>query len=143
MVLDYAQIPFTQIYDEEVLTGKLGEFDWIHLHHEDFTGQFGKFYASYGNTDWYRAQVAFKREIANKLGFRNVIELERAVARKFAEFIMSGKYLFAMCSAPITLDIALASDGVDIYDIPFDGTPYDPACNNKLDYSKTLCFKDF
>ncbi|MEO0198525.1 MAG: asparagine synthetase B [candidate division WOR-3 bacterium] len=143
MVLNYAQIPFTQIYDEEVLTGKLNEFDWVHLHHEDFTGQFGKFYASYGNTDWYRTQVTFKKETANKLGFTNVIELERAVVREFSEFVKSGKYLFAMCSAPVTLNIALASEGVDIHDVPFDGTPFDPACNERLDYSKTLCFKDF
>jgi hypothetical protein len=143
MVLNYAQIPYTQIYDREVLAGELEDFDWIHLHHEDFTGQFGKFYASYGNTEWYKSQVDFKRKLASELGFSNFAELERAVAKKFVEFIKSGKYLFAMCSAPITFDIALASEGVDILDALFDGTPYDPQCNNKLDYSKTICFKDF
>lgn len=143
MVLNYAQIPYRQIYDDEVLGTGLLELDWIHLHHEDFTGQFGKFFANYGNTDWYKKQVKFKESIATQHGFSSVIELERAVARRFYEYISNGKYLFAMCSAPITLDIALASEGVDIADVPFDGTPYDPMCNNKLDYSNTFAFRDF
>ena len=143
MVLEYAQIPFEQIYDEEVLNGRLKDFDWVHLHHEDFTGQFGKFYASYGNTDWYKNQVEFKKSLAIKLGFKNVAELKRTIAKTFYNYVSEGKYLFAMCSAPITLDIALASEGVDILDVPFDGTPFDPNCNSKLDYSKTVAFRDF
>lgn len=143
MVLEYAQIPYTRIYDEEILGGKLQEFDWVHLHHEDFTGQFGKFYANYGNTEWYKKQVEFKQVLARKLGFSNVVTLERAVAKRLYEYVSSGKYLFAMCSAPITLDISLASEGVDIADVPFDGTPFDPLASNKLDYSKTFAFKDF
>jgi len=143
MVLEYAQIPYERIYDEEVLSGRLKDFDWVHLHHEDFTGQFGKFYATYGSADWYRKQVEFKKSLALKLGFKSVAELERAVAKTFYNFVNEGKYLFAMCSAPITLDIALASEGVDILDVPFDGTPFDPDCNSKLDYSKTMAFKDF
>jgi len=143
MVLEYAQVPYERIYDEEVLSGRLKDFDWVHLHHEDFTGQFGKFYATYGNADWYRKQVEFKKSLALKLGFKSVAELKRAVAKTFYNFVKEGKYLFAMCSAPITLDIALASEGVDILDVPFDGTPFDPDCNSKLDYSKTMAFKDF
>jgi len=143
LVLEYAQIPYTRFYDEEVIQGNINDFDWIHLHHEDFTGQFGKFYAGYGNADWYKAQVAFKVQMAQRLGFKSVRDLETAIAQKFYEFVRNGKYLFAMCSAPITLDIALASQGVDILDVPFDGTPFDPDCNSKLNYASTFAFKDF
>lgn len=143
MVLDYAQIPYERIYDEEVLAGKLKDFDWVHLHHEDFTGQFGKFYVNYRNTEWYQEQVRLKTTIAKKCGFSSVPDLDRAIAKEIYNFVYGGKYLFAMCSAPITLDIALASEGVDIVDVPFDGTPPDPLYNSKLDFTKTLAFKDF
>ncbi|RKY98617.1 MAG: asparagine synthetase B [Candidatus Hydrothermota bacterium] len=143
LALDYAQVKYTRIYDDEVLQGELKNFDWLHLHHEDFTGQFGKFYGRYRKAPWYRRRVEFKRNIARKWGFRNVPELEHEIARRIKDFVENGGFLFAMCSAPITLDIALASEGVDIQDIPFDGTPPDPYCNSKLDYSQTLAFKNF
>ena len=143
LALEYAGIPYDRIWDDEVLSGKIYGYDWVHLHHEDFTGQLGKFYASYRNAPWYQEQERVNREVAKKWGFPNVPEEKKAVARIIRDFVARGGFLFAMCSAPITLDIALAAEGVDIVDTPFDGDPPDPDCNERLDYSKTLAFKDF
>ncbi len=143
LALEYAEIPYDRIYDEDILKGKLSEYDWLHLHHEDFTGQYGKFYAAYHNADWYKRQVVVNEEIARKLGFKKVTQLKLAVAKRIKEFVRRGGFLFAMCSAPATLDIALAAEGIDIAGRVYDGDPYDPDANSKLDYSKTLAFTDF
>ncbi|RKY94567.1 MAG: asparagine synthetase B [Candidatus Hydrothermota bacterium] len=143
LALEYAEIPYDRIYDEDILKGKLSEYDWLHLHHEDFTGQYGKFYAAYHNADWYKRQVAVNEEIARKLGFKKVTQLKLAVAKRIKEFVRRGGFLFAMCSAPATLDIALAAEGIDIAGTVYDGDPYDPDANSKLDYSRTLAFTDF
>lgn len=143
LALEYANVPYTVIYDEEVLAGRLDEFDWLHLHHEDFTGQYGKFYAGYADADWYRRQVATSQDLARKLGFRKVTELKKAVARKVKDYIARGGFVFAMCSATDSYDIALAAEDVDIVESIFDGDPPDPNYQQKLDYSKTLCFTDF
>ncbi len=143
LALTYAHIPFDRIYDRDILAGRLDEYDWLHLHHEDFTGQFGKFYASYRNADWYRRQVAVLTQLAHELGFQKVWQLKHAVALKIREFVRRGGFLFAMCSAPITLDIALAAGPVDIVATPFDGDPPDPQAQQKLDFSQTLAFQNF
>mgnify|MGYP003854864133 FL=1 len=143
LALNYAEIPYDRIWDEEILNGKVMEYDWLHLHHEDFTGMLGKFWASYQFTDWYQNMEKINLQMAKKLGFKDIPSLKKAVAKKIRDFVASGKFLFAMCAAPITLDIALASQNVDIADVPFDGTPPDPNYNNKLDYSQTFAFKDF
>ncbi len=143
LALEYAEIPYDRIYDEDILKGKLFEYDWLHLHHEDFTGQYGKFYAAYHNADWYKKQVEVNEAIARKLGFKKVSQLKLAVAKQIKEFVRRGGFLFAMCSAPATLDIALAAEGIDIVGSVYDGDPYDPDANSKLDYSKTLAFTDF
>jgi hypothetical protein len=143
LVLEYAGIPYTRIYDTEVIQGSLSDYDWLHLHHEDFTGQFGKFYANYRNADWYRKQVQFNRNLAQKLGFPNVPALKKAVAWKIREYVKNGGFLFAMCSATDALDIALAAHDVDIVDTPFDGTPPDPDYPHKLDFKATLAFQNF
>jgi hypothetical protein len=143
LALDYAEVPYTPVYDEEVLAGELDNYDWLHLHHEDFTGQYGKFYASYHNADWYKQRVETSEALAHKLGFAKVSELNKAVARKIKDYVARGGFLFAMCSATDSFDIALAAEGVDIVADVFDGDPHDPACQEKLDYSKTLCFTGF
>lgn len=143
MVLTYAEIPFDKIYDREVLEDKLAEYDWLHLHHEDFTGQYGKFYASYGGTAWYKLNQQKTEELAQSLGFSKVSMLKLAVAKKIKEYVAGGGFLFAMCSATDTYDIALAAEGVDIVDSMFDGDGFDADANSKLDYSKTFAFRDF
>lgn len=143
LVLTYAGIPFTQIWDEEVLGGELEKYDWLHLHHEDFTGQYGKFYANFRNADWYRQQQARYEEMAHKLGYKKVSEEKKAVARTIKEYVAKGGFLFAMCSATDSFDIALAAEGVDICDTIYDGDPADPAAQSKLDYDKCLAFTDF
>ena len=143
LALEYAEIPYETLWDPDVLAGKLAEYDWVHLHHEDFTGQYGKFYATYRNALWYQKEVALNQETARKLGFRKVSELKKAVARKIKEYVANGGFLFAMCSATDTYDIALAAENVDIVDVPFDGDPPDPDCDSKLDFSKTLAFTNF
>jgi hypothetical protein len=143
MVLTYAQIPYDVIFDDEVLEGKLPLYDWLHLHHEDFTGQYGKFYASYRNAPWYLAQVAEAEAMAAKHGYHKVSELKRAVVKKIRDFTLGGGFLFAMCSATDTYDISLAADGVDICETMFDGDPADPGAQGKLDFNKTFAFKDF
>jgi hypothetical protein len=143
LVLNYAQIPFENFYDEQVLNGEISKYDWIHLHHEDFTGQFGKFYGSFRFVDWYRKQVTRAQLEAQKFGFKKVSELKLAVARGIKKFVLDGGFLFAMCSAADTLDIALAANGVDIVARELDGDDPDPMAQSKLDYDQCLAFKDF
>lgn len=143
LALTYAEIEYDQIYDDKVLTGILDKYDWLHLHHEDFTGQYGKFWATFRNEKWYIQQVKESEEVAARLGFAKVSQLKGAVARTFKKYISDGGFLFAMCSATDALDIALAADGVDICDVPFDYTPVDPDYLTKLNYSNTLTFTNF
>jgi hypothetical protein len=143
LALEYAEIPYDKLWDDEVLSGKLSEYDWLHLHHEDFTGQYGKFYASFANAAWYIEQQATLEKEAHKLGFRKVSEEKKAVARAIKEYIAGGGFMFAMCSATDTYDIALAAENVDICDVMYDGDPPDPHAQEKLDFSKTLAFTDF
>ena len=143
LVLTYAEIPYDVIYDEEVLSGILPTYDWLHLHHEDFTGQYGKFWANYRNADWYINDVRENETTARKLGFTKVSQLKLAVAKKIRDFVAGGGYMFAMCSAPDSFDVALAADGVDICDIPFDGDPIDPQAQNKLNFNNTFAFQNF
>ncbi|MBN2542508.1 asparagine synthetase B [bacterium] len=143
LALEYVNIPYTTLWDREVLTGKLDDYDWLHLHHEDFTGQYGKFYASYRNTVWYQQAVTINLQMARELGFAKVSELKKAVARKIKEYVAGGGFLFAMCSATDTYDIALAAEGVDIVGMEFDGDPPDPNCEEKLNYNKCLAFENF
>lgn len=143
MVLTYAEIPYDVVFDDEVLDGKLPLYDWLHLHHEDFTGQYGKFYASYRNAKWYKDQVKEAEAMAAKHGFKKVSDLKLAVAKKIRDFTLGGGFLFAMCSATDSYDIALAADDVDICEYMYDGDGKDPNAQKKLDYSKTFAFKDF
>ncbi|MCF8368807.1 MAG: asparagine synthetase B [Bacteroidales bacterium] len=143
LVLTYAEIPYDVVYDEEVLDMKLPLYDWLHLHHEDFTGQYGKFWARYQNSAWYQEDVRVNEEIAHKLGFSKVSQCKLAVAKKIRDFTAGGGYLFSMCSAPDSYDVALAAEGVDICDYMFDGDPPDPNAQQKLDYSKCFAFTDF
>jgi hypothetical protein len=143
LVLTYAEIPYDVSYDEEVLSGILPTYDWLHLHHEDFTGQYGKFWANYRNADWYINDVRENETTARKLGFTKVSQLKLAVAKKIRDFVAGGGYMFAMCSAPDSFDVALAADGVDICDIPFDGDPIDPQAQNKLNFNNTFAFQNF
>ena len=143
MALEYAEIHYTKVWDEEVLSGKLAEYDWLHLHHEDFTGQYGKFYANFRNAPWYiEQQMLYERE-AKRLGYKKVSEEKKAVARSIKEFIGNGGFMFAMCSATDSYDIALAAETVDICDVMFDGDPPDRNAQAKLDFSKTLAFENF
>ena len=143
LALTYAEIPYDKIYDDDIMEGKLPLYDWLHLHHEDFTGQYGKFYQTYANAEWYKADVAIQEELAKKLGFSKVSQMKLAVAKRIRDFTAGGGYLFAMCSATDTYDIALAAEGIDICESIYDGDPADPNMNSKLDYSKTFAFKNF
>ena len=143
MVLTYAEIPFTPIYDEEVLNDQLLLYDWVHLHHEDFTGQYGKFFGIYRNAPWYIEQKKDAEALATKLGYAKVSQEKLAVAKKIRDFVIGGGFMFAMCSATDSFDIALAADGVDICEPMFDGDASDPNYQSKIDYTKTFAFKDF
>lgn len=143
LVLTYAEIPYDVVYDNEVLRDKLPLYDWLHLHHEDFTGQYGKFYASHSNQPWYREHVRHMESLARENGFAKVSQLKLAVAKKIAEYVAGGGFMFAMCSATDTYDIALAAEGVDICAEMYDGDPADPNAQQKLDFSKTLAFYNF
>lgn len=143
LALSYAEIPYDLIYDDEVMTGKLSKYDWLHLHHEDFTGQFGKFYTSYRNMKWYKDEVKMNTARANKFGFSKVSDLKRAVSLRIRSFVEAGGFLFAMCSATDTFDITLASDGHDICHSVFDGDPVDEDIHTHMNYSNTFAFKDF
>ncbi|MGH7741037.1 MAG: asparagine synthetase B, partial [Candidatus Eiseniibacteriota bacterium] len=143
LALHYADIPYITVWDEEVLRGELTKCDWLHLHHEDFTGQHGKFWAAYHNLPWYQEEERVQQAMATKLGFAKVTQLKGAVAVAIRDFIGRGGFMFGMCSATDTYDIALAALGVDIAGEIYDGDPADPAAQQKLDYSRTLAFKDF
>ena len=143
MVLTYAEIPFTSIYDEEVLSDQLLLYDWLHLHHEDFTGQYGKFYGMYRNAPWYIDQKKEAEALASKLGYRKVSEEKLAVAKKIRDFVIGGGFMFAMCSATDSFDIALSAEGVDICEAMFDGDASQADYQSKIDYSKTFAFKNF
>nr|WP_309641489.1 asparagine synthetase B [Flavobacterium sp.] len=143
MVLTYAEIPFTPIYDEEVLGDQLLLYDWLHLHHEDFTGQYGKFFGAYRNAPWYIDQKKEAEALATKLGYAKVSQEKLAVAKKIRDFVIGGGFMFAMCSATDSFDIALSAEGVDICEPMFDGDASDPNYQSKIDYSKTFAFKDF
>ena len=143
IALEYAEIPYTKVWDEEVLSGKLAEYDWLHLHHEDFTGQYGKFYANYRYAQWYVDQQASYEKEARRLGYKKVSDEKKAVARSIKEFVGNGGFMFAMCSATDSYDIALAAENVDICDEMFDGDPPDPDAQHKLNFSKTLAFENF
>lgn len=143
LVLTYAEIPYDVIYDDEILTGVLPKYDWLHLHHEDFTGQYGKFYGSFSNMPWYIEAQKEAEETARRNGFHKVSQLKLAVAKRIKEFVAGGGFMFAMCSATDSYDISLAAEGVDICERMFDGDPADPHAQEKLDYEKTFAFTDF
>ncbi len=143
LVLSYAEIPYVLIYDEEIMTSALPLYDWLHLHHEDFTGQYGKFWAAYKNFPWYQEDVRLQEESAKRLGFAKVSQMKLAVAKKIREFVAGGGYLFSMCSAPDSYDVALSANGVDICDVMFDGDPPDGNAQSKLDYSQCFAFENF
>lgn len=143
LVLSYAEIPYDVIYDDEIIQGKLHLYDWLHLHHEDFTGQYGKFYAQYRNHKWYQDQVAEFEGTALRLGFSKVSELKLAVANTIKEYTAGGGFLFSMCSGTDSYDIALAAEGVDICERMFDGDPADPAAQQKLDFNNSFAFESY
>ena len=143
LVLTYAEIPFTPIYDEEVLSDQLLLYDWLHLHHEDFTGQYGKFYGEYKNAPWYIEQKKDAEALATKLGYSKVSQEKGAVAKKIRDFVIGGGFMFAMCSATDSFDIALAADGVDICEAMFDGDASDANYQSKMNYNNSFAFKDF
>jgi len=143
LALKYADIPYATIWDEEVLRGDLPKYDWLHLHHEDFTAQHGKFYLAYHNFPWYQEEERVQNAMAKKLGFAKVSQLKAAVALAIKDFVARGGFMFGMCSATDTYDIALSAIGVDIADQVYDGDPADPTANRKLDTSRTLAFKGF
>ncbi len=143
LALTYAEIPYDTVWDPEVLSGQLEQYDWLHLHHEDFTGQYGKFYSAFRNADWYKALVKINENIAEVLGFKKVWQLKHAVAEMIRQYVVNGGFLFAMCSACDTIDIALAAKDVDICNTPFDGDPMDRNAERKLDFSRTFAFTDF
>jgi len=143
LALSYAEIEYRLIWDEEVLSGVLEEYDWLHCHHEDFTGQYGKFYASFRNQLWYLADVKTNEEMAAKLGYSKVSDMKLDVAQTIYDYVRRGGFLFSMCSAPETIDIALAASEVDIVPAEFDGDPVDPGAAERLDYSRTFAFENF
>src|SRR6185369_16064732 len=143
LALQYADIPYTKLWDEEVIKGDLAKYDWLHLHHEDFTGQHGKFYAAYHNFPWYQEEEAVQLGMARKLGFQKVTQLKAAVAIAIKDYVGRGGFMFGMCSATDTYDIALAAEGLDIVGAVYDGDPVDPLAQRKLDFSRTLAFRDF
>jgi hypothetical protein len=143
LAMDYAQIPYTKLWDSEVLDGKLADYDRLHLHHVDFTGQYGKFFAAFAATDWYRRQVAENEAMARRHGFSKVSELKKAVARAIKAYVANGGFLFAMCSATDTFDIALAAKNTDMVGAEYDGDPADPRAQSKLDFSECLAFQNF
>lgn len=143
LVLIYAEIPYDIIYDDEILDGVLPAYDWLHMHHEDFTGQYGKFWARYRNYPWYKEDVQKQEETARRHGFSKVSQLKLAVAKKIRDFVAGGGYLFAMCSAPDSFDIALAAENLDICDVMFDGDAIRPGDPQRLNYDNCLAFTDF
>ena len=143
LALAYAEIPYDTLWDEQVLTGKLADYDWLHLHHEDFTGQYGKFYRSHGRELWYRQQQRAYEDMARGLGFAKVSRQKGAVAQALADYVRNGGFLFAMCSATDTFDIALSAWGLDIVDTVYDGDPMSRGAESELNFSHTFAFEDF
>ncbi len=143
LVLEYAEIPYEKIYDSAIVMGVLPKYDWLHLHHEDFTGQYGKFFNNFRNAPWYHAQVAEAESDAKMLGFNKVSQLKLAVANNLKNFVLGGGFLFTMCSGTDSFDIALAAHNTDICESMFDGDPADPNCQQKLDYANTFAFDKF
>ena len=143
MVLTYAEINYDIIYDEEILNGNLKDYDWLHLHHEDFTGQFGKFWRSYQHMPWYQQEVSINKQLAQKLGFMKVSEMKSFVTREIQQYVQNGGFLFAMCAATDTYDISLAAVGVDICENMFDGDPMEANVDEKLDFHNTFAFENF
>ncbi len=143
LALDYAGIPYKIVYDQEVLAGELDKYDWLHLHHEDFTGQYGKFYGGFRNADWYIQEQMINEKIAAALGYKKVSEEKKAVARAIREYVRAGGFLFAMCSATDSFDIALAAEGIDIVPREYDHDGTTPNCQKLLDYGKCLAFENF
>src|SRR6201993_43939 len=143
LVLNYAEIPYDMVYDEEVMNGKLAEYDWMHLHHEDFTGQYGRFWFGSRNTAWYQTEVRDNEAMAKKLGFNKVSQMKLAVAKKIRDFVSGGGFMFAMCSATDSYDIALCADGIDICESMFDGDGTTPNYNKLIDFNKCFAFENF
>lgn len=143
LALTYAEIPYDIIYDEEIIAGKLSMYDWMHLHHEDFSGQYGKFYAAYRSAAWYQEQQRSMEAMAAKLGYKKVSQLKLAVAKSIKEFVAGGGFLFTMCSGTDTYDISLSAEGLDICEHMYDGDGSTPGYNNKLDYTRCFAFENF
>jgi hypothetical protein len=143
LVLTYAEINYDVIYDEEIVNGKLVDYDWLHLHHEDFTGQHGKFFRSYQHMPWYQEEVRINKEMAQKLGFVKTSEMKAYVSREIQKYVSNGGFLFAMCAATDTYDISLAATGVDICEHMFDGDPMESNIDEKLDFDNTFAFENF
>jgi hypothetical protein len=143
LVLDYAEIPYDTVYDRQVLSGDLSDYDWLHLHHEDFTGQFGKFWGMYQNAPWYITQVQDKQELATELGYEKVSQLKLDIVHEIRDFVGNGGFMFAMCSATDTFDISLAAEGLDIIPREIDGDPIDNDVNNRLNFNETFAFEGF
>lgn len=143
LVLTYAEIPYEVIYDPEILNDKLPKYNWLHLHHEDFTGQYGKFYSAFKDQEWYKKDKAVMEANAHEFGFEKVSKMKLAVCKKIRDFVIGGGFLFAMCSATDSYDIALASEETDICESPFDGDGLDPNYRSKLDFSRGFAFKDY
>ena len=143
MVLTYAEIPYETLYDDEVLKGNLPKYDWLHLHHEDFTGQYNRFWSSYRNASWYIEDVRIQEATAKRNGFKKVSEMKLAVAQTIRDFCAGGGFMFAMCSGPETFDVALAANGTDIIERMFDGDGSDPKAQDKLDFNQTFAFQNF
>lgn len=143
LALKYAEVDYETLWDEEVFLGHLDRYDWLHLHHEDFTGQYGKFYRNYHNAPWYVQQEEEAEAMAQRLGFPTVSDEKKAVALKIKSYVAQGGFLFAMCSATDSYDIALAAEKIDIVESVFDGTPADPKSQEKLDFSRTFAFREF
>lgn len=143
MALEYAEIDYDRLWDDEVLDGKLADYDWLHLHHEDFSGQFGKFYGSYRNAQWYQEDVRVNEAMAAKHGYSKVWQLKHAVAERIRDFVANGGFLFAMCASTDTFDIAMAAKGIDIVDAALDGDGIDPQYQSKLDFDRCFAFENF
>lgn len=143
LVMEYAEIPYDRIYDPQIIAGVLPQYDWLHLHHEDFTGQYGKFYRAYRNAPWYIAMVRESEEMARQLGFAKVSQMKLAVALRIRDYVAGGGFLFTMCSGTDSFDIALSAEGVDICTTEFDGDPMSPGAQQNLDFNKSFAFKDF
>jgi hypothetical protein len=143
LVLSYAEIPYEVIYDPEIMMDKLPKYNWLHLHHEDFTGQYGKFYGSFANAEWYKKDKADMEGIAKEFGLDKVSKLKLAVSKRIKDFVIGGGFLFAMCSATDSYDIALAAESTDICESEFDYDPVDPSYKTKMDFTRSFAFKEY